>query len=600
MNTRSKNLATVASLGVVSLLALTLFLLPTPNDAAIATTGQFAIVGTRVFDGERTWPQADVLVNQGRVEAIAEKLELPAGTEVIDGAGKTLLPGLLDAHVHTWGTARADAVRFGVTTLLDQFTAPTELATARADRDQGGAQDRADLFSAGTLATAKGGHGTQFGMTFDTLTAPEEASAWVKARKEEGSDWIKIVVEPGWGRPLETLNRQTVAALIEAAHQNNLKAVVHVSLLDDALAVVEMGADGLVHVWRDRLPTADEVEIFRQAEIFVIPTLVVMEGMVDPSPSLALRDGPLGKGLSAIQKGTLEQRFPASVQLDWKVPVESVRRLAAAGVPILAGSDAPNPSTSHGLSLHRELQLLTTAGLTAEGALAAATSLPAEHFDVPARGTIRSGSLADLVLVNGDPTQNISATQQLAGVWKAGHSVNLATPSGAPDATNTEAAPAPAETLLADFGDGLKSRFGLGWVETTDQRMGGKSIVNLAVQDGALHIDGEIRPGAMFPWAGALVFPGQAPMAAVDFSERTELRFRVRGDGRTYSAMVFSGSMEGIPPSQNFQASDAWSTVTLPLDAFYGAKRELLRGIAFTAVGPPGDFFFELDDVEIR
>lgn len=601
---RSRRLANVFGLGVFAPLLLTLFSLPTPGEetaetpAAAASGTGFAIVGARVFDGERTWPAADVWIVGGRVEAIAAELELPDGVERVDGSGRTLLPGLIDAHVHTWGSARADALRFGVTTLLDQFTSPEVLRDGRTDRAAGGARDRADLFSAGVLATAAGGHGTQFGMTIDTLEKPEQALGWVRARKEEGSDWIKIVVEPGgFGRALNTLDEATAGAVIDAAHEEGLKAVVHVSRLDDALMAARGGADGLVHVWHDRVPTAEEIESLRAAGVFVIPTLAVMEGMFDPASATSLLEA-FGDRLSGAQRASLGQRFPELMRIDGAVVIDSVRRLAAAGVPILAGTDAPNPSTAMGLSIHRELELLTRAGLSPEAALRAATSVPAAQFEIPERGRIAAGRLADLVLVEGDPTADITTSRRLVRVWKAGHPVDLEVEE--PEGTVADAPPAPEETLLADFENGLQSRYGQGWTPTTDQMMGGESIVELAVEEGALVVAGEIRAGVRFPWAGALVYPGDAPMAAVDFSVRKELRFRVRGDGRRYAAMVFSGDLQQIPPSQFFEAGEEWTTVTLPLADFSGADLETLRGIAFCAVSPEGAFRFEIDDVEIR
>ncbi len=599
--------AGLSIVGIPTLLLTMTLLMPTPEITAEASqesaetnsdSTSFAVVNARVFDGERTHPKATVWVENGHIQAMGPDLELPDDLERVDGSGHTLMPGLLDAHVHTWGSSRADAVRFGVTTVLDQFTSPTELQKARKHRDGTGDAGLADLFSAGYLATVDGGHGTQFGMPVPQVASPEAADAWVKARKEEGSDWIKIVVEPGWGQSLPTLDPPTIAALIDAAHRQGLKAVVHASLLDDALRVAELGADGLVHVWRDREIDDAELETLKRSGIFVVPTLVVVEGMVDPEPSMALAEGPLGSSLSAPQRASLERRFPPSTKLDWAVPTQSVRRLAEAGVPILAGSDAPNPSTAFGFSLHRELQLLTENGLSPEQALRAATSLAADHFGVPKRGRIAEGQLADLVLVAGDPTADITATQRIRKVWKSGRPVKLAAEQQA--APEIATAPAPDDTLLADFDNGLSSRSGQAWMKTTDDRMGGKSVVDLQVVDGALRITGELLQGAMFPWAGAMTFLGPNPSVAVDFSARKELSFRARGDGRSYSVMLFSGDMQGIPPSLTFESSDDWTRITLPLKGFRGAEPAKLRAVSFAATGQLGGFRFEIDDVEIR
>src|SRR5690606_11689240 len=95
---------------------------PGAEDAPASTHGNsFAIRDVRVFDGERVIERANVVVRDGRIAAVGADAQLPDGLDVVDGAGKTLLPGLVDAHVHSWGNARADALRFGVTTELDML-----------------------------------------------------------------------------------------------------------------------------------------------------------------------------------------------------------------------------------------------------------------------------------------------------------------------------------------------------------------------------------------------------------------------------------------------------------------------------------------------
>lgn len=98
----------------------------------------------------------------------------------------------------------------------------------------------------------------------------------------------------------------------------------------------------------------------------------------------------------------------------------AVGALHRAGVPILAGTDAPSPGLAHGLSLHRELELLVLSGLTPLEALASATSEPARAFGFHDRGRVTEDRRADLVLVSGDPTVDIQATRDIVGVWKLG------------------------------------------------------------------------------------------------------------------------------------------------------------------------------------
>src|SRR5579864_7436229 len=108
---------------VVALLTGFFFLLPTPpSPPGKSVSNSFAISSVRVFDGSQTLEGVDVLVEDGLIKAMGKDIVIPSGVRLIDGRGKTLLPGLIDAHVHSFGPSRQDALRFGVTTELDMFT----------------------------------------------------------------------------------------------------------------------------------------------------------------------------------------------------------------------------------------------------------------------------------------------------------------------------------------------------------------------------------------------------------------------------------------------------------------------------------------------
>lgn len=385
----------------------------------------FAVTNARIFDGERTIPKGTVVVRDGKIEAVGADVKVPEGVEAVNAGGGTLLPGMIDAHTHViMGMGPDRALAFGVTTELDMFTVP---GVAQVLREQqaapGGAPGRADVFSAGYLATAPGGHGTQYGLPVPTLTRPGEAQAWVDARLEEGSDYIKIVMEDGsaYGRSRPTLDKAIVAAVVEAAHARGKLAVVHVSTAANARTAIEAGADGLVHLFSDREADPGFAKLALERKAFVVPTLTVLESSNGIPSGQALAEDPRMRGwLKEAEAAHLRTFFPGKTAGGMPAAFATVRALAAAGVPILTGSDAPNPGAAHGASLHRELELLVQAGLTPEQALAAATSAPARAFRLTDRGRIAPGLRADLVLVSGDPLKDITDTRSIVKVWKGG------------------------------------------------------------------------------------------------------------------------------------------------------------------------------------
>ncbi|HZJ08262.1 MAG TPA: hypothetical protein VFD39_01080, partial [Trueperaceae bacterium] len=234
------------------------------DQAPLAQEQPIVFADVSVFDGEALLPPTDVLVEAGQITAVGDDLEVPDDAQVIDGSGKTLLPGLIDAHVHTFTPAMLQqALVFGVTTVYDMFTDEAFAAQMRAEQAAGAANYRADTLSAGTLATAPGGHGTQFGIDIDTLTSPDQAEGWIEDRVAAGADYIKVVIEEfaAMGQPpLPTLDAATVEAVIAAAHEHDLLTITHVQILAAAQAAVAAGSDGLAHMFSDAVPTPELID----------------------------------------------------------------------------------------------------------------------------------------------------------------------------------------------------------------------------------------------------------------------------------------------------------------------------------------------------
>lgn len=593
----------------IAIVGLVLFL-------ASAARADVLFRNTRVFDGARVLEATDVLVRDGKIAAIGKKLPAPKGIEVVNGAGKTLLPGLIDAHTHAWGDALEQALLFGVTTELDMFTSAGFASSMREEQARGRGSARADLFSAGTLVTAPGGHGTQFGVPIATISSPDEAQAFVDARVAEGSDWIKIVCDDGsaYGKKTPTLSAATLRAVVDAAHQRKKLAVAHIGTLADARMAIAAGVDGLVHLFIDREPDPELGRFISRHKAFVIPTLVVLQSVTGTAGGATLVDDVrLAPYLNAASRAGLASSFPqrpGSPPRRYAAAETSVRQLVAAKVPILAGSDAPNPGTAHGAALHRELELLVKAGLTPVQALTAATSAPARAFRLTDRGRIATGLRADLLLVDGDPTRDITATRAIAGVWKGGVTLDRAPYAKAVAAAIAAVAPAPNSlpaNLLSDFESGSPvASFGTAWMPSADSMAGGKSSGQLTVVDGgasgtkkALAISGTIDPTLPYAWFGAMWSPAEVPMTPANLSSKKELHFQVKGDGKKYRVMVFAQSKGMMPLIATFVAAQEWTEVTMPWQMF-GTDGKDVIAILFSGGPDAGPFAFQVDEVGLR
>jgi imidazolonepropionase-like amidohydrolase len=589
---------------------------PLPAQAPSSTAAPVLFRAVRVFDGERVHARQDVLVRDGRIAAMGTSLAAPAGAQVVDGAGRTLLPGLIDAHTHVFGDALEQALVLGVTTELDMFTDHRLAATLRAEQRAGNVAGRADLFSAGTLVTAPGGHGTEYGMTIPTITSADSARAFVAARLAEGSDWIKIVVDDGraYGMRTPTIDSAIVRATVAAARARGKLALVHVGTRADARMAIGAGASGLVHLFVDSAPAPTFGAEVKRRGAFVIPTLTVLRSITGTSAGQPLlADARIAPYLGAAARHGLAQAFPrrpGQPPVSYDAAVATVRQLEAAGVPILAGTDAANPGTGHGASIHGELSLLVEAGLTPVEALAAATSVPARAFALADRGRIATGLRADLVLVEGDPTADIAATRAIVGVWKGGVAVDrdafaraIVTADSAARALGERAV---ASGLVSDFEAGTPaSAFGAGWMITTDAMAGGRSVATMTVDAGgaagsarALHVRGTVAPGLPYAWSGVMFTPGAQPMAPVDLSTSRGLRFWAKGDGRTYQVMLFLQSKGMQPVSRTFVAGAEWAEHVFPFADFGSDGRDVM-GVVVAAGPQSGEFVLRLDEVRL-
>jgi imidazolonepropionase-like amidohydrolase len=362
--------------------------------------------------------------------------------QIIDGTGQTLLPGLFDAHTHSGdGAELRTALICGITTELDMGNVNRPIQTLKERLEVDHSPVLADLRSSGCPALVPGGHGTEYAIDPPTITEPEEAAAFVERCIAEGSDYIKIMYDDMRTADMQMpmLKKETMAAVVKEAHRHGKLTLVHCYAFQYARDAIEVGVDGLAHMFVDQDLDTDFIARMKAQGSFVIPTFTALDLLHGQPPQdetldIARKDIALHRQALASHWAKMprlknipadaHQHQPASGnngarKAQYITAEANLQRLRAEGVPVLAGTDA-SPFALHGIGLHRELELLVQAGLTPLEALTAATSTPARLFQLQDRGKIAPGLRADLVLINGDPTEDIKATRAIAGVWKRG------------------------------------------------------------------------------------------------------------------------------------------------------------------------------------
>ena len=229
-------------------------------------------------------------------------------------------------------------------------------------------------------------------------------------------------------------------------------------------------------------------------------------------------------------------------------------------------------------------------------------------------GASRRGVRADLLLVEGDPTEDVTATRDVVGVWKGGvridrdaYRAGIEARRGAAETEARRLAEAEA-ALVSDFEAGdLGVAFGQPWVVSTDAMAGGSSEAELRVIEGgaagsghALQIEGEVRAGFAFPWAGAMFMPGAEPFAGADLLNKPTLHFSAKGEGGPYRVQVFCENLGQIPAEQPFEVGPEWREYALELAVFGGCDAGGVQAVIFSAGPRPGAFAFFLDEVAFR
>ena len=420
--------------------------------------------------------RGSVLVRNGKIEQIFADQSPDADTlkaDLVEGAGKTLLPGLIDTHVHLGAPGgymdyskidpkqMQDATRpiaremaaylySGVTAVRSVGDWISTLEDLRVKLESGEKQG-AELFYVGPMFTTEGGHGTEYFKEMpkeirekaeaQMLRMPKtraEAKQQVIELKKRGVHAVKAILEAGFpGRPFNRMDTDIYMAVAEECRAQGLPLATHTGNLRDIEDAIAAGSSSIEHgSMSEEIPAAVFARM-KEKGIRFAPTLTVYDSLVSVAEgktdafdrSLVQQVGPMELLRSSklwIQSGKNGDMTSAAPYL--KQGFERSRKNALhaydAGVTLVTGTDAGNPGVVHGPGVHRELQLWVEAGIPTGGALQGATANAAALLGAGSRmGQIKQGYDATLLLVDGNPLKEISSTERISMVLLKGERV---------------------------------------------------------------------------------------------------------------------------------------------------------------------------------
>ena len=392
------------------------------------SSGAVALVGARIIDGTGGAPLSNgvMLVANGRVERVgpSSSVTIPSNTTRVDVAGKTIIPGLINAHGHLGNGDQSRSVYdqiiqqlrvyagYGVTTVFALGDDGKESVRVSGENDRG-PLDRARLFASGGRVTGK---------------TPEDARRLIAERHAAGVHIIKT----GLNGSANDMTPDTYTALIDEAHKRKLRVAAHLVRLADAKGLVAAGLDVIAHSIRDQDVDSGFIAELKRRNVGYIPTLTrdlsvfqytsTPEYLADPfflrgeslfAPQIARVKDPALHAKTKASPGAEEARRGLEQGM------RNLKLLSDGGVAIAMGTDSgTGVGRWQGYFEHVEMELMAKAGMTPMQVLTAATGNAAKVMHLDAElGTLQPGKRADFIVLTRDPLSDIRNTRAIEAVW---------------------------------------------------------------------------------------------------------------------------------------------------------------------------------------
>ena len=437
MSCISRRLAPVA---VLILLVIGATACQQQSVAQVEPDAATVLTGIRIIDGTGGAPveQGSIVIRDGSIVAagVLSDDQIPAGATTVDLAGKTVMPGIIDAHGHVRTVddqipMREDLLKrlrvladYGVTTVvsLGQLAndETPEVATLRDEQDSIADLDRARIYTSGPSIQGQ--------------KSAEEARESVAQRVSMNADRIKFHM--GDGSPRE-MSADTYGAIIDEAHNRGLRTYSHIFTVQEANKVLDAGIDVIAHSIRDQDVDQALIDKMKALDVPYIPTLTrdLAVFIYEETPAF-LEDPFFLRGVSLYneeiptltspeyQQGIRESENAQAIKPALEQANRNLKILSDAGITIAMGTDVGGGDGRwQGYFEHVELEMMVEAGLTPMQALVAATGAAAQVSELDHLGTIQPGKVADLLVLDANPLDDILNTREIHSVWIAGRRI---------------------------------------------------------------------------------------------------------------------------------------------------------------------------------
>lgn len=386
-----------------------------------------AWVNARIIDGTGAPPieKGTLLIQGGRITAVGAHVKIPAGVKPVDASGKTIIPGLINAHGHVNSPEQLGVyLRDGITTV---FSLGGDKEFALREQSLSAAPGTVPhLYVAGPIQDSSAIPGAV------AVKTPEEARQSVDKLIQNKPDIVKVRVDDFRGARAK-MTPEVYGAVIDEAHKNGYRTAAHIVTLEDGKGVLKAGVDYIAHSVRDQEVDEEFIQLMKKRNVVYSPTLTREVAVFTYAETPEFFKNPffLKEADPAEMAKVSTPKYQETVRNDagaqWykdhlPTAMRNLKKLSDAGVVIALGTDSGGgPGRFQGYFEHLELEYETKAGLTPMQALVSATSGAAKAVNISQdAGTLEKGKWADFVVLTANPLDDIKNTRAIDSVWIGG------------------------------------------------------------------------------------------------------------------------------------------------------------------------------------